>query len=113
MNHSRLDVLRGHYAVADREHDVTKRTQQCACVAIAPTREVAEYLAAASPICAGHAAAQIGTPAQLVARIEVSVVLGDSHLQIRFADFPRTDGIRLFIDAVLPHFAQAAWRTNP
>ena len=67
--------------------------------------EPSTALAAASPFYAGAEASLVGTPAQVIAQIEAWAVLGVSQLQIRFADFPRTDGIRLFMDEVMPHFA--------
>ena len=41
----------------------------------------------------------------MIAQIEAWAALGVSQMQIRFADFPRTEGIRLFMDEVMPHFA--------
>jgi alkanesulfonate monooxygenase SsuD/methylene tetrahydromethanopterin reductase-like flavin-dependent oxidoreductase (luciferase family) len=101
----KLDVLRGHCATVGRDYDAITKTWQCECVAIAPTQAAAERLAAASPFHTEHASALVGTPEQVVAQIEAWAALGVSHLQLRFADFPRTDGIRLFMDEVLPHFA--------
>jgi len=101
----KLDVLRGHCATIGREYDAIAKTWQCECVAIAPTQAAAEQLAAASPFCTGLEASLVGTPAQVIAQIEAWAALGVAHMQIRFADFPRTDGIRLFMDEVMPHFA--------
>jgi len=47
----------------------------------------------------------IGTPDEVVARIEEYRALGISHFMLWFMDFPRMDGIRLFADTVLPRFA--------
>jgi alkanesulfonate monooxygenase SsuD/methylene tetrahydromethanopterin reductase-like flavin-dependent oxidoreductase (luciferase family) len=47
----------------------------------------------------------IGTPEQVAAQIRQWAALGVSQMQIRFADFPKTDGIRLFMDEVMPQFA--------
>jgi alkanesulfonate monooxygenase SsuD/methylene tetrahydromethanopterin reductase-like flavin-dependent oxidoreductase (luciferase family) len=101
----KLDVLRGHCATVGRDFDTIVKTWQCECVAIAPTEAAAEQLAAASPFYAGADASLVGTPAQVIAQIEAWAALGVSHLQIRFADFPRTEGIQLFMDEVMPHFA--------
>ncbi|CAA9563126.1 MAG: hypothetical protein AVDCRST_MAG88-1661, partial [uncultured Thermomicrobiales bacterium] len=73
--------------------------------AVAPTGAEAERMAEASPFYTERDAALVGTPAQVIAQIEAWASLGVSHLQLRFADFPRTDGIRLFMEAVMPHFA--------
>ena len=101
----KLDVLRGHCAVAGREYGDITKTWQCECVAVAPTGAEAERMAEASPFYTERDAALVGTPAQVIAQIEAWASLGVSHLQLRFADFPRTDGIRLFMEAVMPHFA--------
>ena len=101
----KLDVLRGHCAALDRDPETIVKTWQCECVAIAPTQVAAEALAAASPFYAGAEASLVGTPAHVIAQIEAWAALGVSQMQIRFADFPKTDGIRLFMDEVLPHFA--------
>jgi alkanesulfonate monooxygenase SsuD/methylene tetrahydromethanopterin reductase-like flavin-dependent oxidoreductase (luciferase family) len=101
----KLEVLRGHCAAIGRDDETIAKTWQCECVAIAPTRAAAEALAEASPFYAGVEASLVGTPAQVIEQIEAWVALGASQMQIRFADFPRTDGIRLFMDEVMPHFA--------
>jgi alkanesulfonate monooxygenase SsuD/methylene tetrahydromethanopterin reductase-like flavin-dependent oxidoreductase (luciferase family) len=101
----KLGVLRDHCAAVGRDPEGIKKTWQCECVAVAPTREGAEALAAASPYYTVRESALVGTPAEVVAQIEAWAALGASHLQLRFADFPRTDGIRLFMDEVMPHFA--------
>jgi alkanesulfonate monooxygenase SsuD/methylene tetrahydromethanopterin reductase-like flavin-dependent oxidoreductase (luciferase family) len=101
----KLEVLRGHCAAVGREYSAIRKTWQCECVAVAPTGAMAERLAAASPFYTERDGALVGMPAEVVAQIEAWAALGVSHLQLRFADFPQTDGIRLFIDGVLPHFA--------
>jgi len=101
----KLEVLRGHCAAAGRAYDAIKKTWQCECVAVAPTRAAAVRLAEASPFYAGPDASLVGTPVEVVAQIEAWAALGVTHLQLRFADFPRTDSIRLFMDAVMPDFA--------
>lgn len=101
----KLEVLRGHCAAIGRDDGTIAKTWQCECVAIAPTQAAAEALAEASPFYAGAEASLVGTPAQVIAQIEAWAALGVSQMQIRFADFPRIDGIRLFMDEVMPHFA--------
>jgi len=101
----KLEVLRGHCAAIGRDYDTIKKTWQCECVAIAPTQEAAEQLAAASPFYTGPDFSLVGTPEQVIAQIEAWVALGVGQMQIRFADFPQTTGITLFMDEVLPHFA--------
>jgi alkanesulfonate monooxygenase SsuD/methylene tetrahydromethanopterin reductase-like flavin-dependent oxidoreductase (luciferase family) len=46
----------------------------------------------------------VGTADELAAQIESYADLGFSHLVLRFADYPRTDGVELFMKQVLPRF---------
>ncbi len=101
----KLDVLRGHCEAIGRDFASITKSWQCECVAIAPTQEEAERLAAASPFYTGPEASLVGTPAQVIAQIEAWAALGVGHMQIRFADFPRTGGIQLFTEEAMPHFA--------
>ncbi len=102
----KITVLRDHCAAVGRDADTIAKSWQCECIAIAPTRAEAEQLANASPFFVEPAASLIGTPAEIIEQITAWGELGVSHLQLRFADFPDTAGIRLFIDEVIPHFAQ-------
>ena len=91
-------------------------------VLIAPTRQRVEELldhAASRPAPAtsrmaaidpAARAAQydrwlIGTPDDIVARIEEYRAVGISHFLLWFMDFPSLDGLRLFAEEVLPRFA--------
>jgi len=100
-----LDVLRGHCAAVGRDFDRIKKTWQCECAAVARTEEEARRMAEASPFYTAPESALIGTPDQVAEQIRQWASLGVSHMQIRFTDFPQTDGIRLFMDAVMPQFA--------
>lgn len=62
-------------------------------------------MAAASPFFAGAPWSLVGTPAQVIEQIAAWQALGVTHLQLRFADFPRADGIHRFMDEVMPHVA--------
>ncbi len=44
----------------------------------------------------------VGTPDQVAAMLSRWVATGVTHFQLRFADFPRTEGLRLFTREVLP-----------
>ncbi|MCC6628624.1 MAG: LLM class flavin-dependent oxidoreductase [Chloroflexi bacterium] len=46
----------------------------------------------------------IGTPDEVVEQITAFEMLGVSHLMLWFVDFPSTDGLRLFSEAVMPHW---------
>jgi alkanesulfonate monooxygenase SsuD/methylene tetrahydromethanopterin reductase-like flavin-dependent oxidoreductase (luciferase family) len=44
----------------------------------------------------------IGTPDEVAEQIAAYQALGVSHLMLWFVDYPSTDGLRLFADAVMP-----------
>jgi alkanesulfonate monooxygenase SsuD/methylene tetrahydromethanopterin reductase-like flavin-dependent oxidoreductase (luciferase family) len=46
----------------------------------------------------------IGTPDEVAGQIAAFEALGVSHLMLWFVDFPATDGLRLFAEAVMPHW---------
>ncbi len=48
-----------------------------------------------------------GDPDAVTAQIEAFAVVGVRHMQLNFLDFPRTDGIELFLTDVLPRFSRA------
>src|SRR5256885_14789099 len=98
-------VLRGHCAAVGRDFDSIKKTWQCECVAVAPTQAAAERMAEASPFYSAKETSLIGTPDQVAAQIRQWAGLGVSHFQMRFADFPKTGGVQLFMDEVMPQFA--------
>lgn len=98
-------VLREHCAAVGRPFADIRKTWQCECVAVAPTEAEARRIADASPYRTTDAASLIGTPAQVIAQINRWVDAGCTGFQLRFADFPRPDGVRLFMDEVMPAFS--------
>ena len=48
-----------------------------------------------------------GNPAEVTEQIAQFAAVGVRHMQLNFLDFPRTEGIELFLTDVLPHFARA------
>ena len=71
-------------------------------VAVARDEKDARRLAEGSPFYSGTSL--IGTPEQVREQLRGWVRLGVTHFQLRFADFPRADGLQLFMEEVLPHF---------
>jgi alkanesulfonate monooxygenase SsuD/methylene tetrahydromethanopterin reductase-like flavin-dependent oxidoreductase (luciferase family) len=45
----------------------------------------------------------VGNPAQVIEGLKQYQDLGASHMMLRFVDFPRTDGLDLFLSEVYPH----------
>ncbi len=45
-----------------------------------------------------------GNPDEVSAQIQTFIELGVRHMQLNFLDFPRTDGVDLFLNEVLPRF---------
>ena len=99
---SRLDTLREHCADVGRDYDTIVKTYICDCVALAPTHEQAEALMQASFFSPYQP--MVGTPDELAAQIQSYADLGFSHLVLRFADYPRTEGVELFMKQVMPRF---------
>ncbi|HYN87268.1 MAG TPA: LLM class flavin-dependent oxidoreductase, partial [Ardenticatenaceae bacterium] len=102
----KLEVLREHCAAIGTDYDRIVKSWSCDCVAIASTPAEAQRLADASAFCRGDGGL-IGTPDQIAAQLAEWIAAGVSHFQLRFVDFPRLDGIRLFAREVAPRFRSA------
>lgn len=100
----KLDVLAEHCAAVGRDVATIVRTWETGCVAIATTRAEAQRLAEASPFYRNSdpTGSIVGSPADVLAQLRRYVDLGVSHFILRFADFPRLDGIMLFAETVAP-----------
>jgi alkanesulfonate monooxygenase SsuD/methylene tetrahydromethanopterin reductase-like flavin-dependent oxidoreductase (luciferase family) len=48
-----------------------------------------------------------GNPEEVTEQIAQFAAVGVRHMQLNFLDFPRTDGIELFLTDVLPRFDRA------
>ena len=48
-----------------------------------------------------------GTPDEVTAQIDAFADAGVRHMQLNFLDFPRTEGLELFLAEVLPRFERA------
>ena len=99
----KLTVLRGHCDAVGRDFGAIKKTWGCDAIAIAATEQAARRMAEASPFYS--TSGLIGTAAQVTEQIGQWIDLGVAHFHLRFADFPRTDGIERFLADVLPHFS--------
>jgi alkanesulfonate monooxygenase SsuD/methylene tetrahydromethanopterin reductase-like flavin-dependent oxidoreductase (luciferase family) len=99
---SRLDTLRGHCMDVGRDYDAIVKTYICDCVAVAPTHEKGEALMRASFFSPYQPMS--GTPDEVAAQMQSYADLGFSHLVLRFADYPQTAGVELFMKEVMPRF---------
>jgi len=100
---SLLGALRDHCEAVERDYDSIVKTWMVDCVAIAETHEAAEALAQASPLRGPGAI--VGTPDEVYTQLKRYTDLGATHLMLRFTDFPKSDGAKLFARTVLPRFA--------
>lgn len=96
----KLDVLRQHCEAVGRDYDDIVKSWSGEAVALAETEAEARRIAAASPYNSGDAI--IGTPAQVAEQLQAFVDLGVEVLIVRLLDFPKTDGIELFVQEVMP-----------
>jgi alkanesulfonate monooxygenase SsuD/methylene tetrahydromethanopterin reductase-like flavin-dependent oxidoreductase (luciferase family) len=97
-----LDTLRGHCQAVGRDYNSIGITYSNDCVAVAPTHAEAERMKDASFF--GRYLPMIGTPDEVAAQIQPLVDLGVTHFIFRFVDFPRTEGVQMFIKEVVPRF---------
>ncbi len=98
-----LKVLKGHCSDLGRNYDQIVKTWLTDCVAVAPSHNKAEQIAQSSPLY-NPIESIVGTPDEVAAQLQRFIDLGVQHFILRFADFPITDGARLFADEVIPRF---------
>ncbi|GIV78061.1 TIGR03560 family F420-dependent LLM class oxidoreductase [Litorilinea aerophila] len=98
----KLEVLRRHCDAEGRDYDEIRKTWAVEVVAVAETEAEARRMAEASPFYSG--AGLVGTPDQVAEQLRAFTELGCSYFIARFADFPRTEGVRLFAERVIPQF---------
>lgn len=96
-------ALADHCQAIGRNPASIVKTLSTDCVSVAHSTQEALRMAEASPFNNPHNGI-IGTPDEVAARIQTFMDVGVEHFILRFVDFPRTDGAKLFIDEVLPRF---------
>jgi alkanesulfonate monooxygenase SsuD/methylene tetrahydromethanopterin reductase-like flavin-dependent oxidoreductase (luciferase family) len=99
----KLDVLKRHCAAVGRDPATILLTWSTDGIAVAPTEAEARRIAEASPYSTNPV---VGTPAQVVEQLQQFVDLGISYFIARMLDFPRPDGMELFMQEVVPHFRE-------
>lgn len=95
----KLDVLRGHCDAVGRDYDSIGKSWSAEAVVVAETEAEAQRIAAASPY---NRNTILGTPEQVAEQLQAFVDLGVSYLIVRLLDFPRTEGIEMFAQEVMP-----------
>jgi alkanesulfonate monooxygenase SsuD/methylene tetrahydromethanopterin reductase-like flavin-dependent oxidoreductase (luciferase family) len=96
----KLSVLTEHCRKVGRDVEDILINWQSQCVAVAGSAEEAQRLAEASPF---HGRGSVvGTPDQVVERLQGMVDVGVRDFILRFADFPRLDGAQRFAAEVAP-----------
>ena len=98
----KLDVLRRHCAAVGRDYDEIVKTWSAEAVAVAGTEAEAERIAAASPY---SFAADVLVGAGMAEQLQAFVDLGVEHLIVRLLDFPKTQGIEMFAQEVMPRLS--------
>lgn len=96
----KLDVLRKHCDDVGRDFDEIILTWSCEATAVAQTEAEAKRIIEASPY--GQRNPVYGTPEQVAEKLQQYVDLGVEHIIVRILDFPRTDGIQMFAEEVMP-----------
>ena len=101
----KLEILEKHCERVDRRPEEIKKTL-ANIVAISKSMREAKRILSKSPF------SKIGDPESFIVgdvdavtdRISRYVDLGIEHFILRFLDFPRTDGARLFAEKIIPNF---------
>jgi len=103
----KLQALHAHCDRVGRNCSEIKKTY-AGIIAIAPTDAQAKAMAAASPFADPKRAPGliVGCPRTIHGLLTDFVEVGAEHFILRFIDFPRTDGARLFAKEVVPSFAR-------
>jgi alkanesulfonate monooxygenase SsuD/methylene tetrahydromethanopterin reductase-like flavin-dependent oxidoreductase (luciferase family) len=103
----KLKVLGEYCKKAGRDFSSIKKTW-LGCVAISKSREEASRIASNNAFTAREElamqAAIIGTPEEVLQKLEQFQDLGVNYFILRFLDFPSTDGLDVFEQEVVPSF---------
>ena len=98
----RLDILRQHCQDVGRDYNSIVKTYSTDLVAIANSHQEAQRIQENSFFGRFHG--WVGTPDEIAAQIQPYVDLGFTLFIVRFADYPRTNGVELFAREVLSRF---------
>ena len=95
----KLGVLRSHCEAVGRNYDEIVKSWSCESIALAPTQAEAEAIAAATPY-QNHPI--VGDPDRVAEQLQAFLDIGVTYLIVRLVDFPKLDGLKLFVDEVMP-----------
>jgi len=98
----KLSVLKKHCESVGRDYDSIKKTW-LGTVAIARTEDEASRIAKNNPFAAADPCI-VGTPEQVAGQLAEFADLNVRYFILRFLDFPKQDGIDLFMENVTPEF---------
>jgi alkanesulfonate monooxygenase SsuD/methylene tetrahydromethanopterin reductase-like flavin-dependent oxidoreductase (luciferase family) len=96
----KLEVLRAHCEAVGRNYEEIVKTWGHEALTIAGTEAEARRIAERNPL--NSPTAIVGTPDQVADRLQSFIDLGVEYFVLRFADFPNTVGIELFMEQVMP-----------
>lgn len=99
-----LEVLQKHCQRVGRDYQEIVKTYACDSLIVAARRDEVNRIRDSS-YSAKFGLPIAGTPDEVSDQIKAYTDLGVTHFILRFADFPRTDGVKLFIREVLPRFS--------
>lgn len=100
---AKLAVLAEHCAKVDRDPEDILLNWQCQVVALGDSEAEAQAAAELSPLYPySKTSAIIGTPETVAERLQAFVDVGVRDFILRFADFPRQDGVLRFAREVAP-----------
>jgi alkanesulfonate monooxygenase SsuD/methylene tetrahydromethanopterin reductase-like flavin-dependent oxidoreductase (luciferase family) len=101
----KLSVLRRHCAAVGRDHAEIVKTWSAEAISVAETESQAQRIAAASPY---NGDPIVGTPAQVAEKLQAFVDLGVEYFIVRLIDFPKTHGIEMFVQDVMPRLTASS-----
>jgi alkanesulfonate monooxygenase SsuD/methylene tetrahydromethanopterin reductase-like flavin-dependent oxidoreductase (luciferase family) len=96
----KLEILRSHCEAVGRNYDEIVKTWGHEALTIAETEAEARRIAEHNPL--NSPTAIVGTPDQVADRLQSFIDLGVEYFVLRFADFPSSAGIELFMEQVMP-----------
>ena len=104
MFQHKLEILKEHCRKEGRDPAGIVKTVDN-CIAIAKTKEETWNLASKSPFTRKREEECIvGNPNAVIKKLAEYTELGVEYFILRFADFPKTDGAKLFAKEVIPTF---------